>query len=539
MTEPLSADGPPLISLVVPVYRTPPEFLNALIDSVREQTFGQWQLILVDDGSDDALLREQLLDAAAADDRIVVSESVDNAGIVAATQRGIERAAGVFVGFADHDDVLDHDALAVLAAAIEANPDADVLYTDEDQLHDPDPEPRAVFRKPDYSPERLRGQMYFGHLTVYRRALLLQIGGLRTGYDGSQDYDLALRAVEVARSVVHVPYVAYHWRIHDASVSHRPDNEAVFDAARRALADHLARTGVDGRIEQVHEVGVYRTRRTLPSPPPVSILLPTKGSRGPVRGTDTTLVLHAVESVVNRSSYPDYEIVVLADDVMPESVADDLVAIAGPRLRIVPFSGPFNFSRKINHGALEAANELLLLLNDDIEIITPDWIETMVGAVQPDDVGMVGAKLLYEDDTVQHAGLVYENFELWHVGARTPGWWPGPSADFLLDREVSGVTGACALVKRSVFVEVGGLSLELPIAFNDVDLSLKMTGAGYRIVYTPHARLYHFESMTRERYVTATEVTTFRNRWHHRLAEDPFWKHAPDDVAAAMTAALS
>ena len=527
----------PTFSILVPVYRTPPVYLAEMIGSVTAQSNGSFELILVDDGSEDPVLTENLARAAAADDRIVVVVLQQNSGIVAATEAGLAVARGEFVALLDHDDILVPVALERVAAALAAaGPSVDVLYTDEDQLH-PDGEFRGAFRKPDYSPERLRGQMYLGHLTVYRRALLSRVGGFRVGYDGSQDYDLALRATEAAAGVLHLPEVLYHWRIHPASVSHRSDNAPVFDAAQRALSDHLQRTGIDGTVEQVHPVGIYRIHRRLAETPLVSIIIPTRGSRGYTRGADRVMVVDAVRSLVGLSTYPNYEIVLVADTVAPQSVLDDLAAIAGERLRVVPFSGPFSFTAKINIGALQARGDLLLMLNDDVEIISPDWIETMVGLALVPDVGMVGAKLLYEDGTVQHLGHLYERGDVTHVAAGAPADWPGPVGDLLLEREVSGVTAACALVRRDVFDLVGGLSPAFPIAFNDVDLSLKITGAGYRILVTPFAVLHHFETKTRESWVASHEVIALRRRWDHRLLVDPFWRHDPAEVAALQAAA--
>ncbi|NNG36283.1 glycosyltransferase family 2 protein [Nakamurella aerolata] len=528
-----AAAGGPLFSVLVPVYRTRSDHLREMVDSVVAQTEPSWELLLVDDGSDDARLTADLAAAAAADQRIKVNALERNSGIIAATAAGLAQARGEFVCLLDHDDVLAPQALEWVRAAVEQHPAADVLYTDEDQLHDGGVL-TAAFRKPDFSAERLRGQMYLGHLVSYRRSLLDELGGFRPGYDGSQDYDLALRATERAREVVHIPEIAYHWRIYTGSVSHREDNAAVFDAARRALTDHLRRVGIDGEVEQVHEVGVYRVRRRLAEQPLISIVIPTRGSRGFVRGAERVLVTDAVRSIVERSTYQNYEIVLVADTATPPAVLDDVAELAGDRLTVVPFDGPFNFSAKINLGVWQARGDQLLLLNDDVEVITPDWLETMV-ALSAGDVGMVGAKLLYEDGTVQHHGHLYERGDVTHVAPGVPRDWPGPFADLLVDRDVSGVTAACALLRREVFDAVGGMSLELPVNFNDVDLSLKITGAGYRIVQTPFAELYHFESKSRERSVAAPEVHALRARWDHQLLVDPHWRHDPELARAAVT----
>lgn len=527
-----SAGGPaeaaPFLSLLVPAYRTPPRYLTEMLASVHGQTDPGWQLVVVDDGSDDPALADALA-AAAADPRVVVRTRPVNGGIVAATRDALALATGEFVGLLDHDDVLDPRAVQLIRAAVAADPETDVLYTDEAQI-DADGRPRGQFRKPDFSPERLRGQMYLGHLTAYRRGLLDRVGGIRSGYDGSQDYDLALRATEQARRVSHLPEVLYHWRIHDQSVSHRSDNDAVFDAARRALADHLDRAGIRGRVEQVHPVGVYRIHRRPVRYPRVSLVVPTRGARGFIGGADRSMVVHALSGIADRSSYPDIEVVVVADRATPAATLAALGERWGRRLTVVPYAGPFNFSAQINQGVLRSTGDLVVLLNDDVEAITDDWLETMAGLALEPDVGMVGAKLLYQDGTVQHVGHLYERNDCSHVAAGAPADWPGLQADLLVDREVSGVTAACAMLRREVFEQVGGLSPDLPINFNDVDLSMKITEAGYRIVVSPHAVLYHFESKSRHRTATATEVTTLRARWNRRLQIDPYWRHDPTAV---------
>ena len=527
--------GPLALSLLVPVYRTPLDYLTEMVGSVQAQTDPRWQLILLDDGSGDPDLTAAMAELGAGDQRIVMASLPVNSGIVAATAAALELATGEFVALLDHDDVLAPTAVERVRNAIAADPQIDMLYTDEDQLH-PDGEFWAAFAKPEFSPERLRGQMYLGHLTVYRRSLIDRVGGIRSGYDGSQDYDLALRATEQARTIAHLPEVLYHWRIHPQSVSHRADNEPVFDAARRALADHLVRVGIDGTVEQVHPVGVYRIRRRLPATPLVSIIIPTRGSHSYVRGAERPLVVHAVRSVVERTTYPHYEIVLMADTTTPAAVLDQLRELAGPRLRVVDYPGPFNFADKINRGAMHAAGDLLMLLNDDVEVVSADWLETMVGLTLESDVGMVGAKLLYEDGTIQHIGHLYQGTDAAHLAGGAPADWPGMQADLLVEREVSGVTAACALLPRAAFEQVGGMSTQFPINFNDVDLSMKLTQAGYRILITPHAVLYHFESKSRVAAVTESEVRILRRRWDRRLDIDPYWAYGRDQVADELTA---
>lgn len=527
-----------LFTVLVPLYRTQPAHFGEMLASVLGQTETSFEAVLVDDGSQDEQLTALLADAAA-DPRIRVVVLDTNQGISAASAAGLAVARGEFVVLLDHDDLLAPRALEVVREAVERFPEADVIYTDEDQLHD-DGTFQAAFRKPAFSPQRLRGQQFLGHLSVFRRRLLEEVGGFRRGFEGSQDYDLVLRVTERARQVVHVPEVVYHWRIHEASVSHREENAPVFEAARRALAEHLTRTGVEGEVEQVHPSGVYRIRRAVADPPPVTIVIPTRGSRSVVRGAERVLVEEAVRSVLETTTYPDFDILVVADTATPGEVREALVALDPTKVRVIDYPYPFNYADKINHGVVRARADVLLLLNDDTEVLTPDWLETMVGLLEP-DVGMVGAKLLYEDGSIQHLGLHVGRGDVKHIGEGEPADSTGPFADHLLEREVSGVTGACALVPRRVFEEVGGLASSLPVNFNDVDFGFKLLDAGYRILVTPHAVLHHFESSTRQRRALPSEVELLRRRWSHRLAVDDFWRHriaARRATAVAPPAAL-
>ncbi len=516
-----------LISVVVPVYRPHRRFLLEMIESVLEQDFVNWEMILVDDCSQTSHVTE-VLRAASKDPRVTVIVRETNGGIVAASNDGLAAAKGDFVALVDHDDLLVAGALRAVAKVIGAVAEADVIYTDESHVS-ADGVISNPFVKPDFSPERLRGQMYIGHLGVYRRSLLAQIGGFREGFDGSQDYDLALRACERARRVVHIPEVFYRWRIHPASVSQSAGNAPVFDAARKALTEHLGRIGRAGTVEQVHGVGVYRIRYELVGRPKISIIIPTRGSSAEIRGVLRCLVVDAVRSVVAKSSYTDIEFVIVADRSMPPEVAEELSTIAGDRLVMVPWEAPFNFAAKINLGAVHATGDYLLMLNDDIEVISSDWLEVMLGLAQQSDVGMVGPMLYFDDGSIQHGGHQYSGGGPGHIAFGVNSASTGPFAGLMVDREVSGVTGACALLPRQVYFQVGGMNVELPANFNDVDLCLKVTGAGYRILWTPHARLYHYESKTRIARVLLYELNILRNRWGHRIERDPFWPHAPEE----------
>jgi O-antigen biosynthesis protein len=445
-----------------------------------------------------------------------------NGGIVDASNDALERATGEFVVLLDHDDVLDPHALAEVAAAVDADPEIDYLYSDEDHLtlegHRVD-----AFYKPDWSPERLRSQNYCCHLSVLRRRVVDEVGRFRPGFDGSQDYDLILRVSEQARHVHHIPRTLYHWRrlptSAAASTSAKP---YAYDAGRRAIQEHCDRIGIDAVVEEQDPPGTYRVRRKVHGDPLVSIIIPTCGSRGRVWGVERDYVVGAVQSVLEQATHTNVEFVIVADDTTPAPVIAALERLAGDRLKVVWYDRPFNFSEKINLGRQYADGEFLLLLNDDIELISRDFIEVMVGIAQDADVGSVGAKLLFSDGTLQHAGHVY-NGDPYHIFFKWHGSEIGPSSMLKIARECIGVTAACLVIRPEVFDAVGGLSTEFASNFNDVDFALKLRRAGFRNVWTPYAELYHFESVTRDPTVTPEEYALLRRRWDDCLTGDPYY----------------
>ena len=511
----------------MPVWETPPGLLRRAIGSVLEQTFTDFELIVADDGSTAAEVDRILQRFASDDSRVRVVGNDENRGIVAASNLALEQATGEFIALMDHDDVLPPHALQTCAQMIrDEAPDCDLLYTDEAWV-DEDDRIVAPFLKPDWSPERLRCQMYVNHLAWYRHDLVNRLGGFREGFDGSQDYDLALRVSEQARRIVHIPEILYHWRIRPGQVSGSA-NPAVYAAARRALEDHCRRLGVRGKVEQTDPLGVYRLHREVSGQPLVSIVIPTRGSAGEVFGRSRVFVTETLKSVEATSTYRNTEYVVVADSQTPPSVLQELRAVGGDRLTIIDYTRPFNFSHKCNLGVLASRGDYVLLLNDDIEVITADWIETMLGLAQQEDVGLVGCALYFEDGTLQHGGHLYLDGVAGHIGYGAPADYAGPESTMKLERECSGVTAACALMARQRYLDLGGMNRDLPVNYNDVDLSMKIRYSGQRIVWTPHAKLYHFESKSRDGMVETTESDQIRTRWAHLLdGDDPYWRY-PD-----------
>ena len=519
----MSGTVAPRISVLTAVFDPEREHLEACLRSVADQEFSDWEHVLVDDGSTQPWVADVLAAAAAADPRVRVIGRADNGGIVAASNDALHAAAGEWVALLDHDDELEPTALAAMLAAV--TDDTDVVYSDHDLLR-VDGRYASPSYKPDFSPERLRNQNYITHFLMARRSLVDRVGGFRAGFDGAQDHDLVLRLTEQARRVAHVPQVLYHWRQSPGSVTSGSENKRwAFDAGVRAVADHCQRVGIDATVEHTEHDGCYRVVRRVADPPLVSVVIPTRGSAGRVWGVSRVFVVDAVRSLLEHSTYTNLEFVIVHDTATPAPVMQALERLLGDRLVAVEYDRPtFNFSEKMNIGALHATGDLLLLLNDDTELIEPDSITTLVGLLTDDDVAMVGCKLLFEDGTLQHGGHVYHH-DLMHIcdgwAGDSPGPWP--LRPLAVARECSGVTAAASLVKRSVFDEVGGFPEALPLNYNDVDLCLKMRDLGYRIVWTPWASWYHFESRTRHSVLRPEEYQFVNQRWHTEINNDPYY----------------
>lgn len=384
--------------------------------------------------------------------------------------------------------------------------DIDLFYGDT--LADGD-----VVRRPAPSPIRLLSQDYLGGMRGIRVDSVRAVGGFRPGLDGAHPYDVALRLGTDERRVLAIPEVLSR---------SRGATGALTEAHRRASADAVAARGVSAEVSLAGSA--LRLRYPIEGAPLVSILIPTRGGRATIRGAESVLVVDAVRGILERTTYAPIEIVVIADDDTPQAVIDTLVEIAGERLRLVRWSGPFNFSGKMNRGAVHARGDYLVLLNDDVELISPDWIEVMLGLAQQPGIGMVGTMLHFEDGTVQHGGHLYRDSWAGHIAF---GWQPGRDdavGSLGVDREVSGVTAACAMICADTFWDIGGFSTLYAGNYNDVDLSLKVRSTGRSIIWTPHARLFHFESKSRVATVVPEELATIRRHWGTRLLNDPYWR---------------
>lgn len=514
----------PRFSILTPVYETPADVLASMLRSVTRQGFADWELCLVDDASPSPEVREALRAAAAEDPRIRVELREENGGIVAASNDALAMAEGEFVVLLDHDDQLHPDALELVDAALRGAPEADYLYTDEDKI-DLAGGHSGPFFKPDWSPERMRTQMYTCHLSVLRRALVEEVGGFDPGFEGSQDWDLVLRVTERAREVVHVPRVLYHWRM--LATSAAGGGEAAkpwaFEAGKRAVQAHCERIGLQAEVTRdERDPGVYHLEPRLRDQPLVSIVIPSRGTVREVRYEPVLLVDNCIRSIVERSTYENYEIVCVLDADTPANVPGALRAIAGDRLRLVDYDRPFNFSSKINLGVVRSRGEHVLLLNDDIEVTTPDWLERMVMYSSLPEIGAVGGRLYWGDGRLQHTVVRFENGLPGHLYYGFASDFPGYGNDVLVAQNALAVTGACLMTRRELFDRVGGLTTTLPVNYNDIDYCLKLRAEGKRAVYDPDLSLLHFESSSRDGEVADWEKAVFLSRWAAETTVDPY-----------------
>jgi len=513
------AKAPPLFTVVVPVLRPPRWALERCVASVLAQDLHDFQLVLADDASRDRSLEEQLRSFSRLDPRVDLVLRNETGGISAATNSAIGRARGEFLVFLDHDDELHRDALAHMAAAIAANAEADVLYSDEDKLNAAG-ERCVPSLKPDWSPDLLLSSAYFCHMLVIRRSLVTSLGGLRPEFDGSQDYDLMLRATEAARAVVHVPEILYHWRVLEGSTSADPHAKPwAFEAERRALEEAVARRKIEAVVEpHPRFAGSFHVRRAVSGEPLVSIIVPFRD--------EPEMTALCYQALVNSPGYDHFELL-LVDNASELPETEMLLAELSqdPRVRVLHDPQPFNWVAINNAAAAKAEGEVLLFMNNDIEARSVGWLEAMLGHALREEVGAVGALLRYPDLTIQHAGIVVGmSWGAAHVLQGLPFGQPSYMLMADLTRNCTAVTGACMMTRRACFEKLGGFDTALPVAFNDVDYCLRLRKDGLLVVYTPLAELVHFESKSRGHADDVAETPVFRDRWRDEiLGGDPYY----------------
>lgn len=512
----------PVFSVLLPVYDTPEKWLRLSIESVLNQQYPHWELCLVDDCSKEPHVRRILEEYRARDTRVKVAYRSENGHIARATNSALEMATGEFIALLDHDDEITPDALLEIAIAHNENPEADWIYSDEDKI-DEDNFCSDPFFKPDWSPEYFLACMYTCHLGVYRTTKVREIGGFRPEVNGAQDYDVALRLMARNVRIHHVPKVLYHWRTLATSTAAGGDaKDYAYPAAQRAVANYLKEAGLEGEVLPGPRHGFHRVQFKIHGDPKVSIVIPSAARVVDYEGARIDLLRMCVGSILERSTYKNYEIVVVDNgDLRP-----DLKTWLVGKARTATYQAQrFNLAEKMNLGARQATGEHLILLNDDIKVISPDWIEQMLQYSQMPGVGAVGAKLLFPNRRIQHAGIVLLMANPGHAYYDHPPEEIGYYLSAAVPRNYLAVTGACTMTRAEVYREVGGYSEDFPLNYNDVDYGLKLREKGYRTVYTPYAELFHYESVSKEGAggVREGELEKFHRKWRDKYFLDPYY----------------
>ena len=516
-------DYKPVISVIMPVFNTPKCYLEEAIESVLNQIYPYWELCIADDASTKTETIETIKEYAAQDSRIKVVFRQENGHISRASNSALEIATGDFIALLDHDDLLTRDAFYEIALVLNKDPDSDMIYSDEDKVED-NGNLRDPFFKPDWCPDSLLSRMYIGHLVAYRKSLVQEIEGFRVGYEGAQDYDLALRITEKTDKIVHIPKILYHWRVHfESTASSLTTKNYATIAAQKAILEAIHRRNEPGKVIPVVG-GHHIVRYEIKDYKLVSIIIPTKDLPNTL---DTCL-----RSIFEKTQYPNYE-VILIDNGSVEDKTKELIAQWSAKepnkFRSYLLDIPFNYPKINNYAAERAKGEYLLFLNNDTEVLTPDWLDAMVEQAQRPSIGAVGALLLYLDSTIQHAGVItglggVAGHSHKHYHRNSPGYF----FQIQTVNNYSAVTAACLMCRRKVFEAVGGFEEKLAVAFNDVDLCLKIKERGYRNIYLPHVVLYHYESKSRgyednleKQARFLKEIEYMKSKWQTSLTIDP------------------
>lgn len=518
----------PLVSVLVPAYNTPAQWLRRCIESVREQAYPHWELCIADDASTEPHVAEILAEYAALDERIRFVVRTENGHISRASNSALELASGEYVALLDHDDELHPLALLECVKAFQDNPRWEMLFTDEDKIDENGVRSDPYF-KSDWNPDLFFSQNCVCHLTVYKRELLHEVGGFRPGTEGAQDWDLTLRVSERLQpdQIGHVPKALYHWRTIAGSTALAPGEKSYAHlAALHSLQDYFSRNGIQAQVREMPGYsGYFHIAYRVPEPAPlVSLLIPTRDR--------LDLLRRCVGSILDKTTYANYEIIVLDNDSSEKQTLEYFDEItADERVRVVRWPHAFNYSAINNFGAAQARGEIIGLLNNDVEVISPDWLTEMAGHALRPEVGVVGAMLYYPNDTIQHAGVVLGiGGVAGHAYVGAVRGYPGHKHRGGLAQSMSAVTAACAIVRASTFREVGGLDETLKVAFNDIDFCLRVREKGYRNLWTPFAELYHYESATRGYENTPEKIERFKReeslmqqRWGSTLETDPYY----------------
>lgn len=516
----------PKISIVVPMYNTPIKFFEELVDSLIQQTYSNWELCLADGSPEKNLELERVCQK---DIRIKYEFLNANKGISGNTNEALKMATGDFIALLDHDDLLPEFCLYEIVKCINENPEVEFIYTDEDKIVGKKENRRDPYFKPDFSIDTLRANNYITHLSVLKKELMDKLGGFREEYNGAQDFDIILRASENTNHIVHIPKILYHWRVHPNSTAMVSDAKPyAYEAGAKAIEDHLARQGLQAKVTQGGDIpGIYQVEYEVKGSPKVSILIPNKDA--------IQLLKACIDSIVKLTTYENYEIVIIENNSEEEETFEYYEIIQKmPQVKVITYPEKgFNYSKIINFGVKNSDAEFVLQLNNDTEILTPNWLEKFIGFAQREDVGAVGARLYYEDKSIQHAGIVVGICGL--AANMLPELPEGVHAYFGKDcliQNMSAVTGACLFARRSIYEEVGYMDEEnFEVAFNDVDFCLKIREKGYKIIYNPYIELMHYESKSRGYENTPEkkarferESNNFKEKWKNVIEKgDPYY----------------
>lgn len=504
----------PKISILVPMYNTPYKFFKELVECLKNQTYTNWELCLADGSPEHDESLEKIYQN---DERIKYKFIGENKGIAGNTNECIKLATGDFIALFDHDDLLPVFSLYEVVKCINENPEVEFIYTDEDKITTLDKPRFNPHFKPDFSLDFLRANNYICHFSVFKKELMDKLQGERSKYDGAQDFDIILRVAENTKNIVHIPKVLYHWRVHPNSTA-QADTQAkpyAFEAGIPAIQDHLERVGLKGTVEHGASLGTYRIRYKFEGNPKVSIIIPNKDQKETLKT--------CVESILNKSTYKNYEIVIVENNSDTEEIFEYYNELEkNDKIKIIKYKEKgFNYSKIINLGVKNSDGEFVVQLNNDTEIETEDWLEDMLGFASREDVGAVGCKLFYPDNTIQHAGIVFGVDRVaTHLFRGLPRHLHGYFARESTIQDFSAVTAACMMSKRSIYEEVGYMDEDMPVAFNDLDFCLKIRKTGKLIVYDPFVNVIHYESKTRGYEDTPekvarfeAEIEKFQNKW--------------------------
>ena len=515
----------PKISIIIPMYNTPEKFFEELVDGLIEQTYPNWELCLAD-GSPEK--NEKLEKIYKKDERIKYKFIGENKGISGNTNAALELATGNYIALLDHDDLLPKFSLYEIVKCINKNPDVDFIYTDEDKFEELGGKRYDPYFKSDFAPDTLRANNFICHFSIFKKELMNELGGFRSEFDGAQDYDIILRMSEKAKKIIHIPKILYHWRVHALSTAKSGGTAKpyAYEAGIKAVQAHIDRIGLKGKVVSGNTLGTYKVNYEIKGNPKVSIIIPNKDY--------VSTLKVCLKSIAKLTTYENYEVIVVENNSEEQKTFDYYDEINGKdKVKVVKYPEKgFNYSKIINYGVANSDGEYIIQLNNDTELITPNWIEEMLGFAQREDVGAVGAELFYPDKSIQHAGIIIGiGGVAGHVFRNIPHGMHGYFSKDAMIQNMSAVTAACMMAPRKMYEAVGNMDEKFEVAFNDVDFCLKIREQGKLIVYNPYVQFIHYESKSRGFEDTLEkqkrfqgEIERFQKRWKKILKDgDPYY----------------